>query len=339
MWAAAAARRAGHRAAGRCHGGQRARQQYQQQQQQQRRRPFTSGGAHRARRVVDGEVVDETPAEHVRRLDSRTKLRYTMLGTAAFVGVGTLAFAGSQQASVRDEAALDEVDEQHRRYPTMMRERMFSVYGNFAASIGVSAASAVAAFRSQSLMRFAARSPLLAMGGAALASIGSLIGLHMVDEQESPMASRALWATFAAANGATLAPLGLIAGPAVTHAAVATGGLVGGLATVASTAPSDSFLWMAGPLTIGLGVVFASSLGALFFPASGALYNMSLYGGLSVFGGFMLYDVQSIQQRARVMPKNQFQPIKESTRLYLNTINIFVRMVQIMQGGGGRRKK
>lgn len=40
-----------------------------------------------------------------------------------------------------------------------------------------------------------------------------------------------------------------------------TGGIVAGLSTVAVCAPSDKFLTMGGPLAIGLGVVFASSIG------------------------------------------------------------------------------
>jgi hypothetical protein len=40
-----------------------------------------------------------------------------------------------------------------------------------------------------------------------------------------------------------------------------TAGVVGGLSTVAVCAPSEKFLSIGGPLAIGLGVVFASSLG------------------------------------------------------------------------------
>jgi hypothetical protein len=40
-----------------------------------------------------------------------------------------------------------------------------------------------------------------------------------------------------------------------------TAGVVGGLSAVAVCAPSDRFLSIGGPLAVGLGVVFASSLG------------------------------------------------------------------------------
>jgi hypothetical protein len=40
---------------------------------------------------------------------------------------------------------------------------------------------------------------------------------------------------------------------------------VGGLSTVAVCAPSEKFLSIGGPLAVGLGVVFASSLGKFQF--------------------------------------------------------------------------
>ena len=62
--------------------------------------------------------------------------------------------------------------------------------------------------------------------------------------------------------GAFIAPVALLGGSIVTRAAWYTAGLVGGLSVVAATAPSEKFLNMTGPLAIGLGGVFAASLGA-----------------------------------------------------------------------------
>lgn len=45
--------------------------------------------------------------------------------------------------------------------------------------------------------------------------------------------------------------------------------VVAGLSTLAVCAPSDKFLYMGGPLAMGLGVVFISSIGMkLFFRVS-----------------------------------------------------------------------
>ena len=70
------------------------------------------------------------------------------------------------------------------------------------------------------------------------------------------------WVFQAALMGAFIAPVALLGGSIVTRAAWYTAGLVGGLSVVAATAPSEKFLNMTGPLAIGLGGVFAASLGA-----------------------------------------------------------------------------
>lgn len=73
------------------------------------------------------------------------------------------------------------------------------------------------------------------------------------------------WMAHSAICGAVIAPICMLGGPLLTRAALYTAGIVGGLSTVAACAPSDKFLTMAGPLSIGLGVVFVSSIGSYFF--------------------------------------------------------------------------
>lgn len=95
------------------------------------------------------------------------------------------------------------------------------------------------------------------------------------------------------------------------RAAWYTAGVVGGLSTVAACAPSDRFLYMGGPLAIGLGVVFASSVGSMFLPPTTALgaglYSMALYGGLLLFSGFLLYDTQRMVKKAEHHPQYAVQ--------------------------------
>ena len=82
-----------------------------------------------------------------------------------------------------------------------------------------------------------------------------------------------------------------------------TAGVIGGLSTIAVCAPSDKFLTMGGPLAIGMGVVFASSIGSMFLPPTTALgaglHSMMLYGGLILFSMFLMYDTQRIIHSAK----------------------------------------
>jgi FtsH-binding integral membrane protein len=175
--------------------------------------------------------------------------------------------------------------------------------------------------------------------GSAIVSIGGMLGASGLDQQSASLAKHACFAAFVGGQGAAMLPIVFLAGPVVAQAASATALMVGSLSAVAAVAPSDSFLWMGGGLTIGLGVVVASSLGRIFFPASSLLLNISLYGGLSLFGGMTLYDTQRIAKHARELPATRFDPMRESISLYLNTINIFIRMVQIFGGGGGNNNR
>jgi hypothetical protein len=84
--------------------------------------------------------------------------------------------------------------------------------------------------------------------------------------------------------GAVIAPICILGGPILTRAAWYTAGMVGGLSTVAATAPSEKFLHMGGPLAMGFGVIFVSSIASGFLNPGTALgagvYSLALYGGL-----------------------------------------------------------
>ena len=122
-----------------------------------------------------------------------------------------------------------------------------------------------------------------------------------------------------------ICPLVVLGGPLLLRAAAVTGGVVGSLALVAANSPSEQFLWMAGPLAMGLGAVVISSLGAAFLPSAAAatvLHKVSLYGGLVVFSGFMLYDTSRLVDHAKHKPS--FDPVVESINIYMDAVNLYV---------------
>jgi FtsH-binding integral membrane protein len=67
---------------------------------------------------------------------------------------------------------------------------------------------------------------------------------------------------------------------------------------------------------------------------------ISLYGGLAVFSGFVLYDTQKILQHGRMAEHGLMKPdpVNESISLELDMINIFIRLVQILAMQGNKKK-
>lgn len=222
-----------------------------------------------------------------------------------------------------------------------MRERIHSTYKYFGAGLGITAASALAVARSPTLMNLAMKNSI----GSILVSMVLLIGsgavVRSIPYESGKFGSKQLaWAMHAGLLGSFLAPLTLLGGPLLVRAAWYTAGIIGGLSVVAATAPSDKFLNMAGPLSVGLGLVFASSIGGMFFPPTTklgvSLYSISIYGGLILFSLFLLYDTQKIVHRAE--NSAHFDPVNHSLSIYMDAVNIFIRMVTILAHGGNKRR-
>ena len=129
----------------------------------------------------------------------------------------------------------------------------------------------------------------MAMGVSLAAMIGSSMVARTIPYQEGLGAKQAAWLVHCAVLGAVIAPLCFIGGPLLTRAAYYTAGMVGGLSTVAVCAPSDKFLYMGGPLAMGLGVVFCASLGSAFLPPTTALGEGSIIY-FDCFGSILLYS-------------------------------------------------
>ena len=154
-----------------------------------------------------------------------------------------------------------------------------------------------------------------------------------------------LWTAFNLCQAALLSPLFFMHPAILARAGLYTAGMMGSIAFVGATAKQEKYLYLGGPLLAGVAIVALSGLAPMVIPATAArtlmfTENIWLYGGLAVFGGFTLYDVQKVLHHARLaerglMPKDA---VNESISLELDFINIFVRMVQILAIQQGRRK-
>jgi FtsH-binding integral membrane protein len=153
----------------------------------------------------------------------------------------------------------------------------------------------------------------------------------------SYVAKYGMWTAFNVTQAAVLSPL-LFMQPALLYrAGLYTLGMMGSIAFVGATAKQDKYLWIGAPLLAGVAVVAISGFAPLVLPATAVrtlmwTENIWLYGGLAVFGGFTLYDVQKVLHHARLAERGAIKrdAVNESISLELDFLNIFIRMVQIL---------
>ncbi|XP_043681187.1 growth hormone-inducible transmembrane protein-like [Vespula pensylvanica] len=288
---------------------------------------------------------NQTIAEKLTKPTTETPFnvgKVVLAGASAF-GLGSLCYYGLGLDS--KAGAIDQV----HFWPQYVRDRIRTTYMYFGGSVLITAASAVLCLRSPAVMNLVTRQGWLAVIGTMIAMIGSGIVAQSIPYKEGLGMKQLAWMVHTGVIGAVIAPICFLGGPLLTRAALYTSGIIGGLSTVAMCAPSDKFLKMAGPLSIGLGVVFVSSLGTLFLPPTTALgaslYSLSIYGGLILFSMFLLYDTQHIIKNAQVHPVHHdesirpYDPIKNAISIYLDTLNIFLRVLTLLSSGGSNRRK
>jgi len=258
-----------------------------------------------------------------------------MIGGAACLGLGALIASGlSQPASYVPANSRKLMGEfGGKAYAARVRNRIASTYGALTVGLGMTAATAVMAYRGGLAMRMMQMNPWMLMGITLFGTIGCMMGTQMTDKR-NPL-KYVWWTGFNACVGLSLVPVGMFGGAIVSQAAMITGVIVGSLSAVAAASPGDTFLSMGPMLGCGLGVIIAASLGQVFFPASTLLMNVSLYGGLGLFGLYTCYDTQKIMYHAQM--DNDFDPINRQIGIYMDTINIFIRVAQILAMSNRRK--
>ncbi|KAL5494723.1 hypothetical protein ACEPAI_184 [Sanghuangporus weigelae] len=211
--------------------------------------------------------------------------------------------------------------------------------------LAIVVATARVMFKNGFAVRVMSANPWAVLGLSLVGGIGTMLGVFYTPPENS-LLKHTFWIGFNVCQAATLSPLFFFNPAILSRAALYTAGVIGSLAYVGATAKNETYLYMGGPLLAGLTVVALSSLAPLALPLGvrglAVAEAISLYGGLAVFSGFVLFDTQKILSHARaaeagLVPRD---PVRESIALELDFINIFIRMVQILMlsQGGGRRK-
>lgn len=263
------------------------------------------------------------------------------LAGGSLLGIGALCYYGlglSNKTGAIDKALI---------WPSYVKERIRDTYMYFGGSLIATAGTAAAIFRNPAMFRLVSTNGIMAMVVSIAAMIGSSMLCRSIEYKPGFGPKQMAWLFHTAIVGAVIAPLAVLGGPVLVRAAWYTAGIVGGLSTIAMCAPSDKFLNMGGPLAIGLGVVFMSSIASAFIPPVSnlglGLYSVAMYGGLLLFSAFLLYDTQRIVKAAESVPHpaytmRPYDPVNASMSIYMDTINIFIRIAMILAGNRGNRK-
>jgi len=191
--------------------------------------------------------------------------------------------------------------------------------------------------------RIMATNPWMVLGVGLVGSIGTMWGA-MATDPDNYVQKYALWGGFNLTQALLLSPMLFLQPALLARAGLYTVGMMGSIAFVGATAKQEKYLYLGAPLLAGVAIVALSGLAPLVVPVTAArtlavTENIWLYGGLAVFGGFTLYDVQKILHHARLAERGLVKrdPVNESISLELDFINIFIRMVQIL--GMQQRKR
>ncbi|RDW76049.1 hypothetical protein BP5796_06870 [Coleophoma crateriformis] len=229
--------------------------------------------------------------------------------------------------------------------PPFERAYLNDTFMHTGLGVGIIGLSARAMFQSGFVYRMMATNPWVVMIGGIGLSIGTMMGTRATDPSNY-VQKYALWTAFNVTQAAFVAPLLFMAPPAIiARAGLYTVAMMGTLSFVGATAKQEKYLYIGGPLLAGVALVAVSGFAPLVLPATAVRTlafseNIWLYGGLAVFGGFTLYDVQKILHHARLAERGIIKKdaVNESISLELDFLNIFIRMVQILMMQQNRRK-
>jgi FtsH-binding integral membrane protein len=229
--------------------------------------------------------------------------------------------------------------------PLFEREYLNQTFLHTGLGIGIIGLTARQMVQTGFVYRLMVTNPwVVGIGGLAL-SFATMIGTRSISP-DNYIPKYALWTAFNATQAAFVAPmLAFVPMPLLARAGLYTVAMMGAISVVGATAKQEKYLYIGGPLLAGAALVAVSGFAPLILPATAIrtaafAENIWLYGGLAIFGGFTLYDVQKVLHHARLAERGLMRrdPVNESISLELDFLNIFIRMVQIMSMNNNRRK-
>lgn len=251
-----------------------------------------------------------------------------VIAGGSLLGLGCLSYYGSNMAGLDSRVTMG------LAWPSHVRQRLRDTYFYFGSSLVITTVAAMAVLRTPLIMG-------LARSNRTHMFLGGIVSLTLLNNVLSSQpytpgtvgTNHLAWLSICSVVAVMVAPMSAHGGPLLLRAALHTGAMLGGLAAVTFCAPSDKFLWLGGPLAMGFGVMICASL----MPGTSSMafsHIMRTYGGLALFGGFLLYSNSRLVHSAEQHPTHPgappFDPIKASIGLFIHTVNAFAVMCMMM---------
>ncbi|MEG0073873.1 MAG: Bax inhibitor-1/YccA family protein [Clostridia bacterium] len=176
---------------------------------------------------------------------------------------------------------------------------------------------------------------------AAIFEIVVVIALSALSSKMSPMVAQLCFIFYAALNGFTLSTMFLAYEiGVVTTAFLGAAAMFGAMAIYGAVSKKDLSTYGSVGIMLLIGIMVATLLNILIFKSSGFDLFL-LYAGLAAFAGLTAYDMQNVKQLSASIEGSADAKlinrvvIMSALNLYLDFINIFIRLVSIL----GRRSR
>lgn len=219
-----------------------------------------------------------------------------------------------------------------------LRSHLKNVYSSLTLSVLAAAGGA-------STVLLSPRSSLFSAGGGGfwgLLAFGLAMALHFTPDNGKNWKNRmALLLGFAFFSGLGSGPLmsyAVALNPSLLPTAfLLSSTLFACFSGVALYAPSGHYLYLGGTLISALSTLFWLGLANIFFQST-MIFQLSLWAGLAVFCGFVVYDTQMIIEKRR---RGEKDFIKHSLGLFIDFMQLFKRILilLIQKEQNGQRKK
>lgn len=182
--------------------------------------------------------------------------------------------------------------------------------------------------------------PVWAVYVGMLLEIFLVIGLSARINKMSFTAAKIWFLVYAVVSGFTLTPIFIVYDVGIlSFAFIGAAAMFGTMGLIGLTTKKDLSTYGSVGLMLLVGILVTTLLNVIFFKSTG-LELFLLYAGLAVFAGITAWDMQRFKALASHAEQSNDQNLVKNVvilgalELYLDFINIFIRLVSIL----GRKK-